>query len=114
MDGIYEIVEPCDVDLRGGNESPFACCWRARPGANIQSRKGRFVANQPSNLVQQALLTSLATNPEALVEFMKDPDRVLDDFGITDPTTRVHIRSLLALEVAKKLLVVPTALFIHK
>jgi hypothetical protein len=83
-------------------------------GASIQSRKGRFVAKQPSDLVVQALLKSLATDSEVHVEFMKDPDRVLDQFGITDPTTRMQLRNHLALEVAKKLLVVPGALFVHK
>jgi hypothetical protein len=72
------------------------------------------VAKQRSKLVQ-ALLTSLATDPELLMEFIKTPDRVLDEFNIQEPAMRQQIRNLLALEITKKLLATPAAFpyYIH-
>jgi hypothetical protein len=70
------------------------------------------VAKQRSKLVQ-ALLTTLATDPELLMEFIKTPDRVLDEFNIEEPAMRQQIRNHLALEVAKKILAVPCAAYIH-
>jgi len=45
--------------------------------------------------------------------FIKDPDYVMKTHSIRGKRTRQQIRNLLALEVAKRLLVVPFASFIH-
>jgi len=73
------------------------------------------VAKRASNeekLVQE-FLTALATDPKLLVAFIKDPDGVLEKHKISRQETKERIRLLLALEVAKQLLVVPTAAFVH-
>jgi hypothetical protein len=73
------------------------------------------VAKKPSNEEQrvQRFLTALATDPMLLVDFIKDPDGVLEKHEIKRKETKERIRLLLALEVAKQLLVVPTAAFVH-
>jgi len=72
------------------------------------------VAKQPSEQKRvQDFLTALATNSELLLEFIKYPDRVLKENKILKKTDQEHIRNLLALEVAKKLLVVQGHAFIH-
>jgi hypothetical protein len=70
------------------------------------------MAKQPAKHVQ-LFLTSLATDSDLLLEFIKNPDRVLQEHEIRDKTTQEQIKNLLAIEVAKKLLVVPKAIFIH-
>jgi hypothetical protein len=69
------------------------------------------VAKKRLNRVQD-FLTRLATDPELLLEFINYPDRVLEAHKIREKD-RVDVRNLLALEVAKKLLVVPTAAYVH-
>jgi hypothetical protein len=73
------------------------------------------VATQPSKeeKLVQSFLTLLATDPKLLVDFIKDPDGVLEQHKIRRKETKDRIRLLLALEVAKQLLVVPTAAFVH-
>ena len=61
------------------------------------------MAKQRSKIAR-ALMTSLATDPVLLLEFIKNPDRVLDEFEIHDPAMRQQIRNHLALEIHKKLL----------
>ena len=69
-------------------------------------------ASNEEKLVQE-FLTALATEPQLLVDFIKDPDGVLEEYKIRRKETKERIRLLLALEVAKQLLVVPTAAFVH-
>ena len=56
----------------------------------------------------RALVTSLATDAELLMEFIKNPDRVLDEFNIEEPM-RQQIKNATWLEITKKLLATPTA-----
>jgi hypothetical protein len=77
-------------------------------------KKGGSVTKQSEKLVKN-FLTSLATDHELLLEFIKDPDRVLNRHKIRDKATKESIRNLLALEISKKLLVVPAyaSSFVH-
>jgi hypothetical protein len=61
----------------------------------------------------QTFLTKLATDPTLLGEFIKDPDHVMKQYKIDDKKMRDAIRSCLALEVAKKLLICPDAFHVH-
>ncbi len=61
----------------------------------------------------QEFLTLLATDPNVLLAFIKNPEKVLEDHRIQDPATQALIRGMLALEVAKKMVVFPVAAYIH-
>jgi hypothetical protein len=69
------------------------------------------VADQSSKQVKD-FLSKLASSPQMLVDFIKDPDGVLKANKIRNPATREHIRKLLAVEVARQILVSPAA-FVH-
>jgi hypothetical protein len=74
------------------------------------------MAKQPSKRNQerlQSFLTLLATDPNKLLAFIKDPESVLEEHNFKDPTTKALIRNMLALEVAKKMAVWPVAAYIH-
>jgi hypothetical protein len=60
----------------------------------------------------QRLLTDLGTNPSVLGEFIQHPDSVIKQYGITTQEAD-SIKNLLAVEVAKRLVVYDHAMHIH-
>jgi hypothetical protein len=70
------------------------------------------VAKQNAKRMQD-FLTLLATDPNVLLAFIRNPEDVLKEHNIRDAETQALIRNMLALEVAKKMAVWPVAAFIH-
>jgi hypothetical protein len=57
-------------------------------------------------------LKELATNPDALMEFIKHPDRAMNERVIPE-IEQTYIKNCVALEVSKKMIVCPDAVHVH-
>ena len=70
------------------------------------------MADRPSNDAKQAFLTKLASNAKLLSDFIKNPDKVMKKHRISEKD-RCSIRTCLALEITKKLLICPDGMHVH-
>jgi hypothetical protein len=70
------------------------------------------VAKQTSKALAKKFLTELATDPEKLASFINDPEGAMEARRIPKED-RAFIRNVVALEVAKKLVVIPEAFHVH-
>ena len=79
-------------------------------GANRQSGKGNLVAKLSNDV--QRLLGDLASDPTVLGQFIQHPDRVIQQYGIKKEEAD-SVKNLLAVEVAKRLVVYDDDMHIH-
>jgi hypothetical protein len=73
------------------------------------------MARQPSKKVSSAtkkFLKDLATDAQTLLDFIKNPEDAMGNRNIP-AKEQLLIRNWLALEIAKKLVIAPSAFYVH-
>ena len=82
------------------------------PPAATDKNYPPFILGQQLEFSASFAASDTSINPQTLLDFIKHPENIMGDRSIPEKE-QVLIRNWLALEIAKKLVVVPSAYFVH-